>query len=91
MNSSDTTGMIAPVVRRVASSTSTMKTMPTITSQRSGDGGAVGEVVAAPQRVDDGRDRDDPGHMSHQRTRLRKRTASGKSRKLSTRVKATWM
>jgi hypothetical protein len=36
MNSNETTGMIAPVVRRVASSSSTMKTMPTITSQRSG-------------------------------------------------------
>src|SRR5438094_742803 len=46
MNSSDTTGMIAPVVRRVASSSSTMKTMPTITSQQ-----AVGRAFF---RLDEG-------------------------------------
>jgi hypothetical protein len=56
MNSSVITGMIQPVVRRVASSSSTMKTTPTMTSSGR-RGGAVGEIVAAPMRVDDGRDR----------------------------------
>ena len=46
-----TTGMIGPVVRRVASSRSTMKTTADdhVPAQR--DGGAVGEIVAARERV----------------------------------------
>ena len=36
MNSTATTGMISPVVRRVASSNNTMKITPSVTSSRSG-------------------------------------------------------
>ena len=82
--------MIQPVVRRVASSSRTIKTTPRTTSQRFGDGGAVGEVVAAIDRVDDDRrPRATAASTSHQLMRWRKRRATGKSRKQSNSTKAT--
>ena len=52
MNASATTGTIQPVVRRVASSSSTMKMTPRTMSSCVGDGGAVGEILAALDGVD---------------------------------------
>ncbi len=49
--------MIQPEVRRVASSSSTMKMTPSIDVEPVRRGGAVGEVLAAPDRVEQDRDR----------------------------------
>ncbi len=54
--------MIGPVARRVASSRSTMKTTPSTTSSCQRQGRAVGEVLAALDRVGDDGDRRRRGH-----------------------------
>jgi hypothetical protein len=51
-----TIGMTQPVERRIASSTSTIRPIPNAMSQLFRRGVAVGEVVAALQRIDDDRD-----------------------------------
>ena len=82
--------MIQPVVRRVASSSSTMKHDAEDDVELGRRGGAVGEIVAALDGVDQDRGADQRrSTTSHQRMRLRNRVAIGNSRKLSTSTKAT--
>ncbi len=86
-----TIGMIGPVVRRDASSTSTISADAEDDVPLFRHRGAVGEIVAAQQRVAEMPMASAPAITSNHSMRLRKPAASGNSRKLSTSTKARWV